>query len=238
MAVPYTTIKGTNGDDNISKLTTSAGLNEIVLALGGNDIISVDFQSVDYVIGGDGEDTVTTSASYSSFSKPYKHPSVNGLFFVPYKGSDGKTVINAVKDIEWFQFSDGKISFSDFLAGKPINSQTTVNLDNQGEITAPAMLDASTGDILYKDDLTLSNFVDIKNFASGDQISIIGKADQISITNDGTDVIITSNGTVDTGNVVINSITLLGVVSEDSIVSDLTTLKDAMGFNAINITIA
>lgn len=234
----YKQIMGTNGNDS-TILTTSAGQQEVVLALAGDDMITADFGSADYIIGGEGKDLLTTNFSYSSFLLK-AHPLIDEAYLVTYKGSDGKVVINIIKGVEEFQFAEGKNSLNDFLAGTPIDQSgvNTVILDGHGEIDNYETLDASSANFLYKDDLALSDFVEIKNFANGDQIDIIGSVDQVSIVNDGADVFITNNSTTGTGDVVISSIILLGVVSADDIVFDEATFEQAMGFNALNITIA
>lgn len=234
MAIKFNQINGTASDNS---LNTTPG-QDIVFALNGNDTITADFQSIDYIVGGNGDDTIkTNNLPYASFSiKP--HDAITDGYIVRYDG--GKA--NIVKGIEFFQFAEGTISLEDFYAGKPI--ATIILLDGRGELGTPETTDAGTDNFLYKDDLSKSNFVVIENFSTKestkeqiDQIEIIADADDVvSIYNDGEDVIITNNSTTVEGDTVISSITLLGVVSAVDLVSDIGTLNGAMGFEALKIT--
>ena len=231
----FNQIVGTQSD-NI--LTTTNG-QDIVLASGGNDRVTVDFQSVDYIIGGDGQDTVIAALPYSSFSIS-SHPGITDGYIVRYTGTDGKIVANIVKGVESFEFSEGTISLQDFIAGKPIDNSGTivVSLDGRGAIDSYETIDAGTDDFLYKDDLNLSNYVVINNFTQGDSVEITADQDDIiSIINDGQDVIITNNSSSVGGNTIISSITLIGVASADNIISDEAAFEQAVGFDALNINV-
>ncbi len=231
----FNQIIGTQSDN---LLTTTNG-QDIVLASGGNDRIIADFNSVDYIIGGDGQDTVAVALPHNSFSIT-AHPGITDGYIVRYTGTNGKIVANIVKGVEIFEFTEGSITLQDFLAGKPLNGgqePTEINLDGRGTIDNHETVDAGTADFLYKDNLSISDYVVINNFSKGDKLEITADQDDIiSIANDGEDVIITNNSS-SAGNTVINSITLVGVVSSNNIISDEATFEQAIGFDALTINI-
>lgn len=101
---------GTSGDDNI---IASGADNEIIFLLAGNDTISGDFQSLDYIIDTAGNDVLVTGGAFADFSiRP--HAGIKDAYLVTSKVS-GK--VNLVKGIESFSFNEGDASLSDFIDG-------------------------------------------------------------------------------------------------------------------------
>lgn len=231
----FNQIVGTPNNDD--KTTTT--LQDILLLSGGDDIVRADFQSVDYIIGGDGQDKLITSFSYESFTiNP--HQGIADGYIIRYTGADGKA--NIVKGIEIFQFAEGTISLQDFIDGKPIENndpqdRTVVDVDDHGTIDTLETMSASSDHFLYKDSVDISNYVVITDFTEGDKIEIAaGQGDIIVITNNGEDIIITNNSS-NGSEYIVSSIILLGVVSSDNIISDEAAFEQAVDFDAININI-
>ncbi len=106
----FNQILGTSsGDILVTNLPNNSGDHDIVLALGGDDWIVADFESTDYIIGGDGEDTLVPGTYIDNFiyTLPFEqfsireHPGIDdGYLLTCDYGTE--TVINLVKGIEIF----------------------------------------------------------------------------------------------------------------------------------------
>lgn len=216
----FNQIIGTSDSDNLVATSSS----DIILASGGHDQIDTNFDSTDYIIGGDGEDTLIINGNYSDFTIT-EHFGIDQGYLV----NNGEYA-NVVKGVELFVFNDKSVSLDEFL--NPGTAE--ISVDNRGLLSDPETFDAAGDDYLFTDDLNEPNNLIISNFAQGDQIqfSNIAQEDYLCFTNDGADVIITYNNTTQE-EPVISSLTLLGVVSAEDIIYDQGSFEAAIGFDAV-----
>lgn len=170
--MPFTQIIGTQGNDT---KTTSATQSDIVLLLGGDDVVNCDFKTADYIVGGDGEDLLVTGGAFQDFSIQ-SHPTLKDFFLVR---SAVTSKVNLVKGIESFRFTEGDSSLDDFIKGISPAPQTfdkTVTIQQFDQSSGYHAEDGVSEQFLidlqkWQMDLTIEGFN-----ASEDQLVVVSSA--------------------------------------------------------------